>query len=451
MNKNKRLFYKALLAIGLPVAIQNLISSSLNLVDTIMIGNVGEKEIAAVGMANELFFLFVLLIFGINSGISVLVAQFWGKQDVENVRKSFGLSLTSGLGIGMIFFIIGFFFPKPFLSLLVNDQEVISIGASYMKIVSFSYLFTAVTFSVSVTSRSIEQAFIPMIVSGISLVLNTILNWILIFGHFGFPEMGVQGAAIATLIARVVEFALLAGLIYSRGSILVAKFNELLSFNKAFVKKVFAIALPVIINEGFWALGTVAYSAAIGRINADAVAAFFIAKSIFRFFEVAYIGLASACGVMIGKEIGAGNEDVAESYAFRFVKIALALSVVIGLIMFVSSPSLLKFFKVPNSVRWDAIYILWIYAGFGIVKVFNLLMIVGVLRSGGDTKFSMLLEVAGVWGIGVPMAFFTVLVLKMPVYLVVFFICFEEVFKSVFGLARLKSGKWINNVIEEIC
>ena len=202
--KNNRSFYKLLLAIMLPIALQNLISSALNLVDNVMIGQLGEMPIAAVGLANQVFFLMTLMLFGGNSGASIFIAQFWGKKDVPQVKNALSLALQFGFILSSLFFIMGFFFPKMLLSILSNDPEVIQTGAEYLKIVSVSFVVTAIGFSYSSASRSIGRPKLPMYASALSLVINTALNYVLIFGHLGFNAYGVKGAAIATLIARFI-------------------------------------------------------------------------------------------------------------------------------------------------------------------------------------------------------------------------------------------------------
>ncbi len=209
----------------------------MNLIDTIMIGRVSKDALAAVGLANQVFFLMILLAFGINSGVSVYIAQFWGKKDVKNIRKTIGVGLTGGLIVSMFFFLVSFLFPVQVLELFLKETNVVRIGADYLRIVSVSYIFTAITLTYSVASRGVEQARLPMVVSSVSIVVNTVGNWILIFGLFGLPAMGAKGAAIATLIARVFEMLMLLFFIYKTDNVLAAKISELTSFRKAFVKK----------------------------------------------------------------------------------------------------------------------------------------------------------------------------------------------------------------------
>ena len=220
-------FYKVLIGIALPITIQNLISTSLNMVDTVMIGRLGEKQIAAVGLANQLFFLFILIAFGTNSGASIFIAQYWGKKDTLQIRKVLGLSLLVGGAISLVFAAGAFFIPEFILRIFTEDEQVVLLGSQYLRIISFSYLMTTISFAYGFASRSVGQAKLPMYVSAASLLCNTLLNYLLIFGKFGFPMMGIRGAAIATVISRFLEMFLLLFIIYKKGDTLAAKFHEI--------------------------------------------------------------------------------------------------------------------------------------------------------------------------------------------------------------------------------
>jgi len=443
-------FKRALISIGIPVALQHFIQTALNLIDTIMIGRVSKDALAAVGLANQVFFLMILLVFGINSGVSVYIAQFWGKKDEKSIRKTMGVGLVGGVLVSLVFFLVSFLYPVKVLELFLKEPQVVSIGADYLRIVSISYVFTAISLTYSVASRGVEQARLPMIVSSISIVVNTVGNWILIFGLFGMPAMGAKGAAIATLIARVVEMFMLIFFIYRTDSVLAAKISELIHFNKKFVNQIFKTAMPVLINEGIWALGTVMYTMALAKINSDAVAAFQVMMAVYRFFEVAFLGLGNACQVVIGNRIGAGEEHLAMEYGKRFIKLTLITCVITSSMIFLSAESIASVFKVPNHVQVQAIYMMRIVALYNFPKMMNLLYIVGILRGGGDTVYAMWIESLCVWGIGVPIAFAGAMIFGWPAYIVVGAFMLEEVVKSILGTYRFVSKKWIRNVVEEI-
>ncbi|AKL94744.1 Na+ driven multidrug efflux pump [Clostridium aceticum] len=443
-------FYKTLLAIALPIALQNLISSSLNLVDTIMIGKVGEIEIAAVGLANQFFFIFVLLLFGINSGSSIFISQFWGKKDVANIRRVLGIALVFGGIISLIFAGFALFLPQMVLKFFTKDVQTIALGSTYLSVVSLSYLATAVSFSYSFGARSIGEAKLPMIISSISLVANTILNYLFIFGMGFIPPMGVKGAAFATLLSRIIEMFLLLWIIYYKEHPLAGKVKEMLDLSKSFLRNFFKTTSPVILNEGFWSLGMTMYLAAYARISTEAVAAVHISSTVQNLFMVIAFGIANACTIMIGNEIGANHQEKAISYAKKFSILGVLIGLFIGITLFLSTPFIVSFFNISDVVRHSAIQILTVFSVVMSAKVFNAILVVGILRGGGDTKFSLFLEMGSVWLIGVPLAFLGALVLKLPVYWVVALVSLEEIVKALIGIPRVISKKWVRNIIEEM-
>lgn len=442
-------FFKRLVSIAIPISIQNLISSSLNMVDTVMIGKLGETSIASVGIANQLFFFFALLMFGLNSGSAIFISQYWGKRDITNIRRILGFSVISGTLVSLIFTLVALVFPNTILGLFTNDSAVIELGRQYLLIVCFSYTITSITFSYSFASRSIGNAKLPMIVSGLSLGINTILNYLLIFGNFGFPELGIRGAAIATLIARTIELTLLLSSIYRKGIVLDAKIKEMTDLSKVFITKIIKTTTPVVLNEAFWALGVITYSAVYGRISTDAFASVQISNTVQQVFMVVSMGIASAAAVMIGNSIGAKDEKRAIEYAKRFSIITPLIGIVIGILIVAFSPLIISFFEVSDIVRENVQKILMIFAIFMGFKVFNTTLIVGILRGGGDTTVSLFIEAGSVWIIGVPMAIIGGYILHLPVYWVVVLVSLEEFVKAMVGIPRVISKKWIKNVIEE--
>ena len=443
-------FYKSILTIALPIAIQNLISNSLNMVDTMMIGKLGVTEIAAVGLANQYFFFFALILFGINSGAGIFIAQFWGQKDVKNIRRMLGLCLITGISVASIFTIGGFYFPQQILRLFLKNLDVIKLGSNYLKIVCLSYILNTISFAYAFACRSIGKAKVPMYASIIALLSNTFLNYILIFGNFGFPRMGVEGAAIATVLARVIELILILGLIYNEKGVLAARLHELTDLSMNFIKRYFKTATPVILNEGFWALGMVMYSAAYAKIGKTELASAQIANTIQSIFLVVSMGLANSTAIMIGNKIGAKKEKLGIVYAKRFSIIAPLAGAIMGMGLFLASPLILSFFNLEAKAYNDTRGILIVMSIYMAIKVFNTTMIVGILRSGGDTKFALFLEVGSVWLVGVPLAFLGALVWRLPIYYVVAIVSLEEILKILIGVPRIISKKWMKNVISSI-
>lgn len=446
---NDKEFFKRLVSIAIPISVQNLISSSLNMVDTVMIGKLGETSIASVGIANQLFFFFSLLMFGLNSGASIFISQYWGKRDVTNIRRALGFSVITGTLVSLIFTFVALFLPETILGIFTKDSSVIELGKQYLLIIAFSYTITAITFSYSFASRSIANAKLPMIVSGFSLLVNTLLNYLLIFGNFGFPELGIRGAAIATLIARSIELTLLLTTIYRKGLVLAAKISEMTDLTKIFILRILKTATPVVLNEAFWSLGVITYSAVYGRIGTEAFASVQISSTVEQVFMVISMGLGSSAAVMIGNSIGANDQNRAIEYAKRFALITPLFGILIGILIVLFSPFIISFFEVSDIVRANVEKILIVFAIFMTFKVFNTTLIVGILRGGGDTKVSLFIEAGSVWLVGVPMAIIGGHLLNLPVYFVVALVSIEEFVKATIGIIRLVSKKWVKNVIED--
>lgn len=448
----KNNFYKEMVGIALPITLQNLIANSVNMLDTLMISSLGEKSLAAVGFANQVFFLYSVTIFGIVTGSSVFIAQFWGKRDSENIRRVIGVSLTLSIILGLIFSIAVLVAPDSIMGIFSKDVEVINLGIEYLTIVVFSYIITGISFTFSVASRSIGQAKMPMIVSIISFLTNALFNYLLIFGKFGFPRLGIRGAAYGTLIARIVEILFILYAVYSDSmSPLAGNIKEMTNWNKKFLKRYFSTTSPVMINEALWSLGNVMYSIAYSKIGTEAAASVQILNTVYNLFMVFARGMANSCTVMVGNKIGAGEEDVAIDYANRFLRISALTGLALGGVLYIGSDLILKIFKnLSPGVYATSKKLLTVLSIFFFLKAMNSTLIVGVLRGGGDTKFSMKLEMAAVWLVGVPLAFLGATVMELPVHLVLVLVYMEDVLKAVIGIPRVISKKWVKNVIQDM-
>ena len=443
---NNKKFYRKMLTLAVPVMVQNLITSLLNLIDTVMVGRLGEVEIAAVGIANQYFFFFLMFMIGLCAGCSVFIAQFWGKKDIANIKRILGIGLLSVIFISLLFIFFGFWNPAKVIALFTEVSLVIELGASYLQIVLVSYLFTGITVVYYFALRSIGNAVLPMLVNVIALLCNTFLNYVLIFGNFGAPALGVDGAAIATLIARVLETAIVVLAIYMRKGVLAAKVGELFAFTFGFVLKAYRTILPVILNDMCWGFASLVYVAVYGRMGTQEVAAIQICNTINNLFMVVIFGLSSAAAVMIGNSIGAEKEWLVEKFAWKFTRLSVGVGIIIGILIAAASPTILVFFNVSDTVRYSSQIIMLIIAGVFFVRVLGVMLIVGILRGGGDATFAFLAEGFTMWFIGVPLTVIGAFVFHFPVYIVYGLAVIEEIAKCVLGLMRLKSGRWIKNV-----
>jgi putative MATE family efflux protein len=418
--------------------------------DSFMIGRLGEEAVAALGISNQYFFLFNIIIMGIYSGCNVLISQFWGKKNTSNIRKVLGISLALGLSISLIFTFTGRFFSTEIISIFNRDDIVIKLGKSYLMIVCISYIFTSVSLAFGIGSRGVQKTFLPMLCSLFALLLNIFFNYTLIFGKFNMPAMGVKGAAIATLIARAAEMVLILLLIYKREHILNASLGEMLAFDKKFFNNTMNVAVPVVINELCWGLGAVMYSIIYGNMGTRAIAAVQICMTVQNMFFIVLFAVSNAACVMIGNEIGKDDFEKAKVYSKKLIRICFILSIVIALALILSSKSILTIYKVSNEVYHNALFMLLITALILPVRFMNVLLIVGILRGGGDTSYVLKIELGTMWLIGVPLCAIGAFFMDIPVYQVYLLVTLEEVVKCVISIRRYKSEKWMKNLVENM-
>lgn len=441
-DENKK-FYKRLSFLALPIIGQELINSLVNILDTFMIGSLGVHEITAVGLSNQLFFLFMLLCFGVNSGSSVLMGQYWGNSDTKSLRKTLGVCMVLSLLAAFIFSIFALFFPAAVMRIYSMDEKVIEVGASYLRIVWVSYFLCAVVMSVNSSLKSIGETRIPFITTFIALLCNAVLNYIFIF----ILKKGVEGAAYATVIARTIEL-IVQQIVIRIYRMPVRKFvKETFEINKEFLKSYFKITLPVIINEFVWALGTSMYQVAYQFCGTEAQGAIQITSSIQNLFQVVGMSIGAATGIMLANLLGSGEVETAIKYSRKLLVTSIVLSIIMSVGLLVFSPYIVNIFNVSDEVKAHAYNIMFVISISMVIKTFNYTTIVGILRSGGDTLFCVILDTIAVWAIGVPAAFLGAYVLQIPVHLVIAMVNLEEVFKLFVSGKRTLSNKWANTLV----
>lgn len=439
-------FLKKLLRLASPIMLQQFIFSSLGMVDTMMIGQLGDASVAAVGVANQVWFLVNLLYFGITSGSAIFTAQFWGKKDIPRIQQILGLSLAVSLVGGGIFTLIAIAYPEGVIRIYSADPQVIHLGGRYLRIIAISYMISAATYSFYVILRSIENVRLPMQVSLFALSLNTLLNYILIFGKFGFPELGVEGAALATVTARLFEVCLILILVYRQKSPLAARPVDLLKWDKIPLGKFFRTTIPVVITEVIWSLGTTSYNVIYAHISTEAIAAYTMALSLDRLVFVVFIGFANACAIMIGNKIGEGENETASLFGKKFLLLGLISSVSLGLVMLLIKNPLLSLYEVSAETSRLARNILLVMIIFLPIRSTNLILLIGILRSGGDTTFAFFIDAGVIWTIGVPLAYLGAFVLGLPIYWVYLLALGEEIVKFTLGLIRFSKDRWIHTL-----
>ena len=434
--------------VGIPVVLQNLISLGLNLLDTLMIGMLGEKEIAAVGAANQVYFIFSVSLFGLFSGAAVYTAQYWGAQNLHGVRKVLGIDFMVGGIFSLLVAFIAFFFGENIIGLFSADSEVIELGGRYIRIACMSYFFTAISTSISYNSRAIQNLAIPTAINALALCVNAVLNYILIFGKAGAPALGVEGAAIATLIARIFEFiALILFINLSKNHPFRSSPKELFGFGLDLFKKVMKTAVPVIFTEGGWALSVAVIFAIYGRLGTSALAVIQVTNVATDLLQSIYFGVGNATAMLIGEKLGQRKVEDAYHSGKLAVRTVWVLNVVMTLAMLALAKPIAGIYDFAPDTESLLVSSLMAMGLMITPKMLGYIYIVGILRAGGDTVFSMIIDLAcnilvmipaaalAVMVLGVDLPF-AIIMVELSGNLVRYFIC----------MPRYKSRKWINIV-----
>ena len=450
-NKNSLLngFYKTLFSIAIPIILQNLLQTFVNMMDTIMVGRLGSVEIAAVGLGNQIFFMLNMVTFGVSSGCSIFIAQFWGAQDLKGIRKAFGIMLAVCFAVSVAFFAAGSLIPETLLRLYSNDEAVLGEGVRYLRIASFCYPLLAVSFSCQMAFRSTEHVVLPMVTTAISFVMNISLNAILIFGFapLGIPKMGVAGAALATVISRAVEMIITVTVGIVRKFEVFGRLRELLSFDRNFIISLLKVGTPVLLSETLWGLGITTQNSIFSHAGTDSFAAFSIMNTVSQLTWVFFIGMGSASSVILGKKIGAGEETAARAYAHRFCWFFPLTGVIIGLLLFPMSQVLPLVFNVGADIIAITQSMMLVLMAMYPSRAFNMLIIVGICRSGGDTIFASIIDNGWMWLIALPLGILATFVWHFPAWAILLCLESEQILKTICGAFRVKSGKWLHNIV----
>lgn len=448
ITRDKR-FYKLLFSIALPIAVQNLITFMVSMVDTLMVGALGEIQLSAVSIANNLFFVLTILMFGLAGGSNIMISQYWGKGNVKTIHKILAIMYRVCLLITGIFIFIALFLPKYFMGIFSTDKAVIDFGASYLRIVCIGYLFYSITNCTIMMLRSVKTVSISIIVYTASLVVNSILNWIFIFGNLGAPELGIRGAAIATICARITEFSIVLVFMFIYERKISLKIEHLLKLDKEILKDYVVLCTPVLCNELLWAIGASMISVIVGRMGTEVVAANSINGVAHQFVTVFIFGMSNATAVIIGNTIGEGKKEKAKEYAYSIGIFSVVMGCISGLMILLIKPFVVNFYNVSYSTKLIAMEIMTVTSGIIVFQSLASNFMMGVLRGGGDAKFVLINDLIFMWLVAIPGGFFVAFVLELPVALVFLVIKCDEILKSLTSVYRVISGKWVNDVTKD--
>lgn len=445
-----KVFWKTMLSLAIPIVLQQLLSSSLAMVDNLMVGRLGDIPVAAVGQAAQAAQLINLFFIGICSGGAVFAAQYWGAKNMNGIRATYGLVMLLCGGISVIFSVLVSLFPAQVISLYTDSPAIIAEGAAYIRIAAFSYIGIALNFGLCTILRSVEQVRLPVIANAVTVLVNVFFNGVLIFGKCGFPALGVRGAAIATVISSLVNPTVILIISMIKRNILRCSVKELFRFPQGFVRRFLVMALPAFINESAWALGIAVTNMVYGRMGETNVAAMTVTNTVQNISFVAFIGLCNAAAVMIGKRIGEGKIDDVKEYAKRFLWLAPTFSLVIGLVVSVLRRPLVSCFALSHEAAATAMVLLVIYGLEMVIRTPTYIAIVGIFRPAGSTRIGMILDGTTLWLIAVPVSLVLGLVLRLD--FVTVYLCTllaEDIPKISFMLPYFFKFRWIHTITDD--
>lgn len=446
--KREGSFYKKMLAIAIPITLQNLINIGINMADTMMLGSLGETALSASALANQFAFVFLVLHFGLAGGAGVLTGQFWGKEDSESISKTMSIMFKLSAVLSVIFFILGQFFPEQVMKIYSIDPAVIAEGAKYLRILSFAFLMQGISLIAIGIFRTVGIVKLALISTSVSFILNIFLNWMFIFGNLGAPRLGTAGAAVGTLFSRIVEFLIVVVYLLFIDKKIRFKLKSLLHFDMKIFKDYLRHGTPVLISDFILIIGLNMLAVIMGRMGSDMVSANSITSTIQQLATVFMMGVANASGVIIGNTVGAGEYDKAQEYGKTFTAITIVIGICAAIVIFMSKDLVLSIYNVSDSTKLITRELMNTSAILVTFQAVSSTLTKGVLRAGGDTKFLMVADVIFLWLVSIPLGAAAGLWLNLSPGIVLFCLKIDEVIKSLWCTKRLLANRWIRNVTE---
>ncbi len=442
-------FYQMFGVLTLSLALQNLLTYSVNLADNIMLGAYSETAMSGASLGNQLQFLLQMLVTGAGEGAVVLGAQYWGKKNYQPIPHIIGCALRFGVSMAAILFVAVLFFPQQLLGLLTNDAAVIAEGVRYLHIICFTYLIFTATNILTASLRSIGIVKIGYIISASTLCINICLNYCLIYGNFGFPELGIQGAAVATMVSRTVELIIVVLYLKYKEHRLHLTLRKLIFIDTSYLQDYRRVSLPVLINQAMWGIAQMVQTGILGHLGAAAIAANAIAVLVFQVISVVAYGAASASAIVVGRTIGEGGQDKLRQLVHTLQVLFLSIGVVTGLLIFVARMPILSIYQISEQARTLAMQFMTVLAVTTVGTSYQMAVDCGIIRGGGDTSFSAKMNVISMWGIIVPIAALAAFVWRLPEAAVFFFLKWDQLYKAIPVVIRLRSWKWVKKVTRQ--
>lgn len=447
-NKENRQFYRSLASLVIPIAIQNFITNAVNSADVLMLGYVGQTELSAVSLANQFQFLLTGLFFGISSGVTILASQYWGKKDTDSIQAVMGIAVKIAVVITAIFAIGAFAVPELLMKIYTNNAQLIQIGASYLRVIGISYLMMSFSQVYLCALRSVERAQLSTIISSAALILNVLLNAVFIFGIGGAPKLGVLGVAAATVISRTAELVLCL-IDAAMGKIFRINFKVMFGTHKLLFADFLKYSIPALINDCAWTVAFSMYSSIMGHLNEDVVAASSVATTVRDLCSILCFALAAGASVLLGIEIGEGRLEDAKGDASRSCHLTLLVGILTGVVILLIRPLVSVYFHLTEAAYGYLDIMLMISAYYVVGQAMNTLLIAGIFRAGGDSRFGMICDLIVMWCISVPLGVISAFVLKLPPMAVYFVLCLDEFWKIPVVYRHYKSSRWLKDITRD--
>ena len=426
-----RYFYKTFFPLLLIIALQQLAALTVNLVDNLMLGRYSELALSGATLVNQLQFVLQQIAAGIGMGIVVLAAQYWGQRRTEPIKKIIAIGIKFGFAAGLVFFILSVVMPHGLLSVFTKDEAVIAEGMRYLRIMCWTYLLFSVSNSLMYALQSVETAMIGTIMSLSTIVINFCLNYVLIYGNFGAPELGIRGAAIATLVSRSVELLIILVYTLRIDKKLKMKFKELFTFDTTYLKDYIRVSAPVILSGLLWGIAQAAQTAVLGHIGAQAIAANSIAVTVSQVFAVFGMACANVASVVTGKTIGEGRLDMVRSYAKTMQGIFLALGLTLGGLLFIFKGPIINFYRISEETRSMTLGFLTILSVTTVGSCYEYPVESGIIGGGGDTRYAAIVDNSFMWLFTIPSAILSAFVFHFPPVVTYCFLKADQILKCI--------------------
>ena len=435
-------FYKTFISLCLPIVLQNVIALSVNLADNLMLGRYGESSLSGVTAVNQIQFIYQNLLMGIGDGLVILASQYWGKKQTEPIKKVACTAMRTALVMMAILFLLVSLFPAQAVGLFTEDKAILAEGVKYLKIVRFTYPFFCVTTILLAVLRSTEVVRIAFYLSLSTLCVNCSINWLLIYGHFGLPRMGVQGAAIGTLTARMIETAAILFYIRKKEKNLRLKLKDFLLWDREMAGDYYRVSAPIIVLQSLWGVNTALQTAILGHLSSSAIAANSMASNLFLIVKTVAVGAASTANVMIGMVIGQGDEKRIRMYARTFQVLFLIMGICCGTLLFLLIEPILSLYRFSEESRLLARSFLHILCVVMVGMSYQMPVNSGIIKGGGDTKYIMKLDLISIWCIVIRLSFIMAFVVHASPIVVVWCLNLDQLCKCVPAFIKVNYGHW---------